>query len=54
MEKTQRETIAWVDLLRIIACFLVILAHACDPFVGKFDDNPSEFLSGALFGSLVT
>lgn len=53
MEKTQRETIAWVDLLRIIACFLVILAHACDPFVGKFDDNPSEFLSGALFGSLV-
>lgn len=53
MEKTQRETIAWVDLLRIIACFLVVLAHACDPFVGKFDDNPAEFLSGALFGSLV-
>lgn len=53
MEKIQRETIAWVDLLRIIACFLVVLAHACDPFVAKFDDNPSEFLTGALFGSLV-
>lgn len=53
MVQTQRETIAWVDLLRIIACFLVVLAHACDPFVGKFDDNPEEFLSGALFGSLV-
>lgn len=53
MIQTQRETIAWVDLLRIIACFLVVLAHACDPFVGKFDDNPEEFLSGALFGSLV-
>lgn len=53
MGKTQRETIAWVDLLRIIACFLVVLAHACDPFVSKFDDNPSEFLSGALLGSLV-
>lgn len=53
MIQTQRETIAWVDLLRIITCFLVVLAHACDPFVGKFDDNPEEFLSGALFGSLV-
>lgn len=28
--------IAWVDFLRILACFLVVLAHCCDPFVGKF------------------
>lgn len=29
--------IAWVDFLRILACFLVVLAHCCDPFVGSFD-----------------
>ncbi|MFD2572965.1 acyltransferase [Spirosoma soli] len=48
-----REHIAWADLLRIIACFLVIVSHACDPFVGQFDNNRSEFLTGALIGSLV-
>lgn len=51
MEK--RETIAWVDLLRIVACFMVVLGHCCDPFVGQLDTNPTEFLSGAFWGSLV-
>lgn len=49
----QREHLAWVDLLRIIACFLVLVSHACDPFVGQFDKNRYEFLTGALIGSLV-
>lgn len=48
MNKTN---IAWVDLTRIIACFLVVLAHCCDPFVAQFDAAPSEFLSGTFLGS---
>lgn len=47
-----RNHIAWVDLLRIVACFLVVLAHCCDPFVGNFSDK-TDFMSGALWGSFV-
>ncbi|MDL2255333.1 acyltransferase [Parabacteroides sp. OttesenSCG-928-K15] len=50
---TSREQIGWIDLLRVIACFLVVLSHSCDPFVGRFDSNYPEFLNGALIGSLV-
>ena len=53
MEKVSREQIVWIDLLRVIACFLVILSHSCDPFVGQFDINHYEFLTGAYIGSLV-
>jgi surface polysaccharide O-acyltransferase-like enzyme len=49
----QKEHLAWVDLLRIIACLLVVIAHSCDPFVGQFDNNRTEFLTGALVGSFV-
>lgn len=49
----EREHIAWVDLLRVTACFLVILSHSCDPFVGQFDNNHYEFLTGAFIGSFV-
>lgn len=49
----QKETIGWVDLLRIIACFLVVLSHCCDPFVGQFDNDRHAFLTGAFTGSLV-
>ncbi|WP_202183082.1 acyltransferase [Chitinophaga solisilvae] len=45
--------IGWVDLLRIIACLLVILSHCCDPFVAQFDADRLSFLSGAFTGSLV-
>jgi surface polysaccharide O-acyltransferase-like enzyme len=48
-----KEHIAWVDLLRVTACFLVIVSHSCDPFVGQFDNNHYEFLTGAFIGSLV-
>ncbi len=44
--------IAWIDLLRIIACLLVIISHSCDFFVGKFDQSP-DFYSGVAWGSLV-
>ncbi|MEG1617352.1 MAG: acyltransferase [Bacteroidales bacterium] len=51
--KNDKTHIAWVDLLRVLACFLVVLAHCCDPFVARFDTNRFEFLSGAFWGSLV-
>lgn len=53
MKKIKQDHKAWVDLLRVMACFLVVLAHCCDPFVARFDSNRFEFLSGAFWGSLV-
>lgn len=53
MKTESKGHIAWIDLLRIVACFLVVLAHCCDPFVGQFDNNRPEFLSGVFIGSLV-
>lgn len=53
MNTLSRQHIAWVDVLRINACFMVIISHSCDPFVGQFDNNYSEFLTGAFIGSLV-
>lgn len=48
-----RERIGWVDLLRVIACFLVVFSHCCDPFIGVFDSDRPTFLQGALAGSFV-
>ena len=31
-----RERIGWIDLLRVIACFLVVFSHSCDPFGSIF------------------
>jgi len=53
MSSTGKEHIAWIDFLRVLACFLVVLAHSCDPFVSQFDNNYPEFLSGALWGSFL-
>lgn len=53
MKTTPGEHLGWIDLLRVTACFLVIVSHSCDPFVGQFDNNHTEFLSGAFIGSLV-
>lgn len=44
--------IGWVDFLRILACFLVVLAHCCDPFVGSFDGS-TNFKAAVCIGSLV-
>ena len=49
----ERENIAWVDLLRMIACFLVVFSHCCDPFVAHFNADYSKFLQGCAFGSAV-
>ena len=48
-----RERIGWVDLLRVIAFFLVVFSHSCDAFVAVFDSDRATFLQGALAGSLV-
>lgn len=49
----KKENIGWVDLLRVIACLLVVLSHCCDPFVAQFDNNRESFLTGAFTGSFV-
>ena len=49
----QDERIGWVDLLRVLSCFLVVFAHCCDPFVAQFDQDRASFLTGAFSGSLV-
>lgn len=45
--------LGWVDVLRVLACFMVVLAHACDAFVGQFDNDRVAFLTGTCIGSLV-
>lgn len=46
------DTIGWVDFLRVLAVFLVVLAHCCDAFTGSFDTDRTAFLSGVTIGSL--
>ena len=48
MELKRKETIGWIDLLRVIACFLVVFAHCCDPFVARFDTDRSASCKGVL------
>lgn len=45
--------IAWIDVLRIVSCFMVVLAHACDPFMAQFMNNESDYMSAIAWGSLV-
>lgn len=42
----------WVDMLRVVACLLVVTAHCCDSFVGAFDTDREAFMTGAAIGSL--
>ena len=53
METTTKEHLGWIDLLRVLACFLVVLSHCCDPFVAQFDADRSAFLTGMFTGSMV-
>ena len=47
----QKKHIGWVDLLRIIACFFVVVSHCSDPcFVAS---KPSDFIGGWFIGSIV-
>lgn len=41
----------WIDALRVLACFLVVLSHCCDGFVAASDSDREAFLTGALIGS---
>lgn len=52
MPLRQRQTIGWIDLLRVVAAFLVVFAHSCDAFVGAFDTDRAQFLTGVFCGSL--
>ena len=52
MPHNGKENIGWIDLLRVIACGLVVFAHCCDPFVAHFDANRGMFLTGVFAGSL--
>ena len=49
----KRENIAWIDFLRVLACFLVVFSHCCDPFVARFDSDYGAFLQGSALGSAV-
>ncbi len=50
---TERQHVGWVDALRVLPCFLVVLAHCCDGMVAQFDTDPAAFYSGVMIGSLV-
>ena len=53
METIRNERLGWIDLLRVTACFLVVLSHCCDPFVAQFDADRATFLNGVFTGSFV-
>lgn len=53
MEIKKKENLGWIDLLRVIACFLVVFSHSCDPFTGLFDSDRNAFLTAVLSGSMV-
>lgn len=53
MEHSLQQRVGWVDLLRIVACLMMVISHCCDPFVAQLDNNRAEFLTGALTGSMM-
>lgn len=53
MNTPKKENIGWIDVLRISACFLVVFAHCCDPFVACFNADYGAFLQGSALGSAV-
>ena len=50
--KNIKTYLPWIDFLRILACFMVLISHSCDAFVGTFD-NSSTFHQGVFWGSIV-
>ena len=49
----KRENIGWIDILRILAAFLVVISHCGDGFVAQFDNDRASFLTGVWAGSLM-
>lgn len=50
--KNQKEHYAWVDALRVLACFLVVAVHSCDPFVSQGAANEQASTWGLIIGSM--
>lgn len=50
--KTHAPRIYWMDLLRIVACFMVVISHCCDAFIGHLDIPQDAFWS-AFYGCMV-
>ena len=50
---TRPGRLAWVDILRVVACVMVVVSHGCDAFVGQFDADRTMFLTGVSIGSLM-
>ncbi len=48
-----QKQIIWIDILRVVACFMVVISHSCDFFVEMLGTNRIAFLSGAGWGSAV-
>ncbi len=46
---TTKHDLTWIDYLRVIACFLVVLAHCCDPYVSAA--SAESFMAGSLWGT---
>lgn len=53
MEYGRQNNIGWVDLLRVLACFMVVFSHSYDAFVAQFDADRASFLTGVFGGSLM-
>ena len=53
MEYGRQNNIGWVDLLMVLACFMVVFSHSCDAFVAQFDADRASFLTGVFGGSLM-
>ena len=43
-----RNHVGWIDLLRVIACFMVVASHCSDPFL--FTSERSDFVGGWMIG----
>lgn len=48
-----RETIGWIDALRVLAIVLVVISHCCDHFTALYGIDESGYRLGAIIGSLV-
>lgn len=57
MEATEsvrnRETIGWIDLLRVVAIVLVVVSHCCDHFTALYGIDEQGYRLGSIIGSLV-
>ena len=49
----RRETIGWIDALRVIAIVLVVVSHCCDHYTALYGIDEDGYRLGAIVGSLV-